>query len=210
MKSILIVLTFISSLFVTQVSFAQTPKKTGPVTNLVPIPVDPVCDGCVGGGGGGGAPIYYGALVAGGADASKGKALLMWEGNNCTQDLVISHSLAGDDDRIVGSYKDLYSANNIFIGAIQVFFGVGPNDEARSMSIQGIKAGRIIEFYDNPDGIKNDDWVEIFVKQDISLSDSYKIYSFEHSYEDAYVKVVYHADNGLDGKISYIKSYTNN
>jgi hypothetical protein len=172
---------------------------------VVQPPVDEPCRGCDGGGGGG-APRTYGILAPNTADNS-GNALILFEGNYCTQDEVLRHPLQTERKTFNVSYLNLNSENNVFFAAIAVWFGVGPNDETRSLALQGVKAGRVIEFYDDPYGSKSDDWVEILVKQDVLSSDRYLIYSYEFSYEDDFVKVTYHKDNGLDGKISYINTF---
>jgi hypothetical protein len=73
------------------------------------------------------------------------------------------------------------------------------NDEARAVELIDVPAGYVMRFSDSPQGKANDDWVEIIVKQDIF---SRVIDTLERSYEDEALKVIYHRDNGLDGKSS--------
>jgi hypothetical protein len=208
MKYFFTTLTLISALTISQGAFAQAKKFKMPALSLLAPPIDPIGDNP--GGGGYSPPPVYGRFISNGGSHSSGNAIFLWEGNNCTQDEVIRHVLANDNSVVKGSYKDLYSGSNVFVGAAQVLFGVGPNDEARSISVQGVKAGRVIEFYDSPNAYKDDDWVEILFKQDIHSFDLYQIDTFEKSYEDAYVRVTFHSHNGLDGKVSYINSYLSN
>jgi hypothetical protein len=76
-----------------------------------------------------------------------------------------------------------------------------PNDEARAMKLLNVPAGFVITLADHPRGQRDDDWVSISIKRDINEK---VIAGFEHSFEDADVKVVYHRNNGLDGKVSQV------
>ena len=77
------------------------------------------------------------------------------------------------------------------------------NDDARSAKLKWVKPGTKIKVYDDPGGDPDeDDWTEIKVKR---LFKYRTIDSFEDSYEDDYVKVTYHKDNGLDGKVSHMR-----
>jgi hypothetical protein len=62
-----------------------------------------------------------------------------------------------------------------------------------------VPQGRVIKLYDDPGGSLDDDWVEIIVRRDLLVT---TIDTFESSYEDADVRVIYHRNNGLDGKVS--------
>ena len=53
-----------------------------------------------------------------------------------------------------------------------------------------------------PKGKLDDDWCQIEV---IGKQDEYTVDSFEHSYADSVVKVTFHRNNGLDGKVSMIR-----
>ncbi|MDN3548791.1 hypothetical protein [Mucilaginibacter aquaedulcis] len=167
------------------------------------------CDPCSPPGGGG--PTAYGHFIPNGGDHT-GNAIIMYEGNNCTQDEVLRHELNADNMAFNINYKDANSYGSSIFTKIAVKFILmeGPNDEARSMALQGVTAGRTIQLYDSPDGSKSDDWVEILIKQDIHSFDLYELDTFEQSYEDAYVKVTYHAHNGLDGKVSNINTFVTN
>lgn len=112
-----------------------------------------------------------------------------------------------------GAIVDLYEGNgasqnvvcSLVVGA-QGFFSYDfpdldecDNDEARSLILHDVPGGRVIRLYDSPSGATDDDWVQIRVLQPVT---SYTIPTFENSFEDAFVRVTYHPDNGLDGKVS--------
>ena len=78
----------------------------------------------------------------------------------------------------------------------------GWNDEARSVKLCNVRPGTKIYVYDNPDGKTDDDWTEIRVKR---FSGEIIVGTFEKDRNDDKVWVDYHKDNGLDGKVSYIK-----
>jgi hypothetical protein len=81
------------------------------------------------------------------------------------------------------------------------------NDEVRSGVFINMVANRVWEFYDNGSFSTGDDWCRITFKQATPSGTEYRLYSFEHSYEDAYVKVEYFSRDNLDGKISSYKTY---
>ena len=76
------------------------------------------------------------------------------------------------------------------------------NDEIRSAKLQDVRPGCVIKVYDDPSGSTGDDWCIVTVKQS---HPGYIVGSFQENVDDAYVKVQYIKDNGLDGKISRIK-----
>lgn len=78
----------------------------------------------------------------------------------------------------------------------------GKNDEARSVRIFNVRVGALIKVYDHPKGKLDDDWCQIEV---LGAHDEYTVDSFKHSYADSTVKVTYHPNNGLDGKVSCIR-----
>src|SRR5512135_1074942 len=102
-----------------------------------------------------------------------------YEGNNCTQN-------------IVDSFDDTAGQNR----------APRQNDEARSVKLTNVRPGCKITVYDSPKQSTTDDWCEIRVKQ---LSNEIRVDSFEHSYENTNVQVSYHNNNGLDGKVSWIR-----
>ena len=104
-----------------------------------------------------------------------------YEGNNASQNLVCS--LEAKNSRAI-NFKNHSQCDN---------------DEARSIVLYSLNAGHKLTVYDNPDGKKNDDWTEIIVKRDIKRK---VINTFQRSFEDSDVRVIYHKDNGLDGKVS--------
>ncbi len=122
-----------------------------------------------------------------------------------------------DWNKAAGSYAELYEGNSatqdvvcpLFVGRNKSLHFSDPwtgtdfpcnNDEARSILLHDVPAGKVLRFYDDGgQGYQDDDWTEIVVKQPVSRK---YIDTFEQSFEDADVKVVFHRDNGLDGKIS--------
>ncbi len=79
------------------------------------------------------------------------------------------------------------------------------NDEARSMSISGMKAGTRITVYDNPDAHRNDDYAIIDIKRDIGFNEDIVIGSFERTQDNNSYQIVYVRNDGLDGKISRLE-----
>lgn len=77
------------------------------------------------------------------------------------------------------------------------------NDEARSFAISRTPGGRVLRFFDSPDRDRDDDWLEVIVKRDILEK---LIPTFERSFEDDDVRLIYHRNNGLDGKVSSFES----
>lgn len=78
------------------------------------------------------------------------------------------------------------------------------NDEARSVKLFDLQKGSIIRLYDSPDGKTNDDWVSIELKKNIT---ELCVGSFERSIRNSTLTVSFHRNNGLDGKVSYIRVY---
>jgi hypothetical protein len=73
------------------------------------------------------------------------------------------------------------------------------NDEARSLKLYNVPAGRVIRLFDSPSGAREDDWVEIEALRDIAER---TVPTFERSSTDATLRVSYFRNNGLDGKVS--------
>jgi hypothetical protein len=145
-----------------------------------------------GGEGGPPPPVLYGFFVSGGGTGND-VLINMYEGNGGELDVV---------------YYTPFLVNTVDFK--NVFGNTGwshPNNEIRSVSFQGVPAGLTFVFYDDHNGSLSDDYCVIEIKTAISTSDKYVVSTFEHSYEDAYVKVTYHPYNGLDEKISLYQSY---
>jgi phosphatidylserine/phosphatidylglycerophosphate/cardiolipin synthase-like enzyme len=122
-----------------------------------------------------------------------------------------------DWNRSIGSYLELYDGNNgtaniiCMISAkrnksMHFFDALGgsqspcDSDAARSVLLHDVPAGKVFRFYDDGERrFQDDDWVEIIVKRAVSRK---YINTFEQTFEDADVRVIYHRDNGLDGKIT--------
>jgi phosphatidylserine/phosphatidylglycerophosphate/cardiolipin synthase-like enzyme len=122
-----------------------------------------------------------------------------------------------DWSRAIGSYLELYEGNSgtqdvvcpiAVTTQMSIPFGDPingydyqcDNDEARSMLLHDVPAGKVFRFYDDAyHAWSDDDWTEVYVKRAISRK---YLDSFESTFEDDDVKVVYHRNNGLDGKIS--------
>ncbi|MFN2114095.1 MAG: hypothetical protein ACK2T6_00140 [Anaerolineae bacterium] len=105
--------------------------------------------------------------------------VIFYEGNDATQDVVHETTgLPGQD------------------------FFPNVNDEARSLKLVDVRAGAVISVFDDPMAAKTDDFCVITVKQNV---DEYVVGTFEKSYEDDTVLVMYAPKNGLDGKVSRIR-----
>ena len=118
---------------------------------------------------------------------SIGSYLEMYEGNSGTQDIICAIS--------VNRNKSMR-----FFDALSGEQWPCDSDEARSVLLYDVPAGKVFRFYDDGDRrFQDDDWVEIIVKRAVSRK---YINTFEQSFEDADVRVIYHRDNGLDGKIT--------
>lgn len=114
----------------------------------------------------------------------------LFEGNGGAQNLVCPVSLVSS------------KSEKLFYNSLD--FTTHPtacsNDEARSVVLHDVPAGKVLRFYDNSGYLyQDDDWTEIVVKRALTLK---TINSFEASFEDADVRVIAHRDDGLDGKAS--------
>ena len=117
---------------------------------------------------------------------SIGSYLELYEGNSGTQNLVCPFSVT-------------YNRNTRLSDT-----GYCSNDETRSAMLYDVPAGRVFRFYDDGSSLyQDDDWTEIIVKRPLRRK---YIDSYEASYEDADVRVIYHRDNGLDGKVSAVEA----
>ncbi len=134
--------------------------------------------------------ICYNPLSAQAQGAGPGRVIL-FEGNNCTQDIV------GRLDAVSQSHN----FQNDRVGL--------ENDEVRSLMLVNISAPLTVRLFDSPIGSRLDDWVEIGVS---AFGGSYCINSLEDPgyrtttnghWADPYID--YGTHNGLDGKVSYIQ-----
>eukprot|EP00026_Physarum_polycephalum_P016888 Phypoly_transcript_17921.p1 GENE.Phypoly_transcript_17921~~Phypoly_transcript_17921.p1 ORF type:complete len:137 (+),score=28.45 Phypoly_transcript_17921:167-577(+) len=104
-----------------------------------------------------------------------------YEGNNGTQNLVFT------------------------IDATKGFDGKAPvNDEARSVRLTLIPANYILEVYDSPSASESDDFAFIVTKTTVP---DYTVNTFEQNISNEYIDQIFFRNNGLDGKISYIRAY---
>ncbi len=110
-------------------------------------------------------------------------AIVLYEGGGASQNIVCTLPLTSN--RFVNFKNDSFGCDN---------------DEARSAKILEAKAGTKITVYDDPSGGTGDDRTEIQVKKNIQTPRI--INTFEGSFEDEYLKVTFHRDNGLNGKVS--------
>ena len=76
------------------------------------------------------------------------------------------------------------------------------NDESRSLTMYNVAEGSVLRIFDSSTGNTADDWVEIRAKQAITTK---TIPTFENSFEDNDVAVVYVANDNLDGKVSRVE-----
>lgn len=117
-----------------------------------------------------------------------GPRVSLYEGNDGTQDHVCVVDIDHDAATVFNTLPNPRRCDN---------------DEARSARLFDVSAGRTLRLYDSPAGERQDDWVEITVKRDAA---EVLIPSFERSFENDDVRVVYHRNNGLDGKVSRLES----
>lgn len=111
----------------------------------------------------------------------------LYEGNSATQDVVCPLFLHRDKSL---RFSDPWTGTDFPCN----------NDEARSILLHDVPAGKVLRFYDDGGrGFQDDDWTEIIVKRPVARK---YVDTFEQSFEDADVRVIFHRDNGLDGKIS--------
>ncbi len=119
--------------------------------------------------------------------SGKDDNLVFFEGNDCTQNV----------EKMLDSKKD-YSGDHDDLNF--------QNDEIRSVLLQaGVKKGTRIRVFDDGSGSHDDDWTEIEVYRD--LDTPICIGTFETDRSGAHITADYHKNNGLDGKISYIRVY---
>jgi hypothetical protein len=104
--------------------------------------------------------------------------ITLYEGNGATQD-------------IVGAYPD-----DPFEGK------VSPNDKAKSLKLNDVRPGCRIIVLDSPNASTEDDFCIIDVKKHVF---EYVVGTFERSFDDDTVRVTFIRNNGLDGRVSYIK-----
>ena len=109
--------------------------------------------------------------------------LVLYEGNNVTQDVVCGIPAAPTR-------------------TLQFRVNGCENDEARSGRLVNVRAGTEFRLYDSPSGSTSDDYAVLTVKQPIFSLD---IPSFERSVENSSYKLTFHRKNGLDGKISRVE-----
>src|SRR5205823_2408311 len=106
---------------------------------------------------------------------------------------------------LITLYEGNFGTQNIvqtFSDAPRHLTRVHPNDEARSLVLNRVRAGAVITVYDSSSGSTRDDYCIIRVGRFISR---YVVNSFEHDVSGGAVTVEYHHNNGLDGKVSAIK-----
>ncbi|MCW3463927.1 hypothetical protein [Chitinophaga nivalis] len=105
--------------------------------------------------------------------------IVFYDGNNATQGIVQTvEDVPGQDFRPVN------------------------NDQIRSAKLYDVRPGCEIRTYDSPSGNTDDDFCVVLVKRS---HPEYVLDTFERTYEDEYVRVVFVRNNGLDGQISRIR-----
>lgn len=115
-----------------------------------------------------------------------GGVATLYEGNHATQNKVCGIALADSEVRFSGN-------------------GSCDNDEARSLVLTLARAGTRVSLYDSPDCRTNDDHTIVRAKRDLFRK---VIGSFERSFSDDDVEVVFRRSNGLDGKVSCMRLET--
>ena len=117
-------------------------------------------------------------------------AVVLYEGNNATQNIVCSISLAGNDRFNFGGDCD--------------------NDEARSLRVLKAKAGSSLTLYGNKDYKTNQGWAYIYFTKDILAPTV--IPSFERTISDSAGWMVFREGGGdqLDGKVSSVITWSGN
>lgn len=76
------------------------------------------------------------------------------------------------------------------------------NDEIRSLRLKSVTPGTRIYLFDDPQGLKNDDWVEIEVKK---MGQDVIVPYLEQSVSTDYYQQKFNRKNGLSGKVSHIR-----
>jgi hypothetical protein len=110
--------------------------------------------------------------------------LTFMEGNDCTQSVV----------GVVPAGSDLL----IKAGSASGF----QNDEARSVLISDVPVNTVVRVFDSPNGNTSDDWAEITIKSSVK---NQCVATFEENLRGDSFTLVYHAVNGLDGKVSRVE-----
>lgn len=78
------------------------------------------------------------------------------------------------------------------------------NDEAKSLTLSGVKKGTRITLSDDADGSRDDDYMVIDVKRDIGIKEHVLVPSFESDYDNSAYRAIFVRKNGLNGKMSRI------
>lgn len=128
---------------------------------------------------------------------SQDATLVFYEGDNCTQQVQGLFEAGGPDN-------DHHVRCDNYTGE-----GTCENDDIRSLLIQpGVLKGKDLRVYDDPAGTLNDDYTSIY-RGWKTLAAPFCINGFEHDTsareQEAGITVNNHYQNGLNGKISYIK-----
>lgn len=119
----------------------------------------------------------------------------LYQDDNAAEEINCTVSLEKEKDIYIGGGGD-------YVGYSYNAKPDCQNDQARSAILFDIPPGRVIRFFDNPSKKREDDWTEVIVKRAISER---IIHSFQESIDDEDVRIIYHRNNGLDGKISRIE-----
>lgn len=80
------------------------------------------------------------------------------------------------------------------------------NDEIRGVALSMVPKGTYIYLYDDGCGKTSDDWTRIYIKKDIEADEVIVINEgLEETHSNEYYSLTHSRDNGLLGKVSYIK-----
>ena len=110
-----------------------------------------------------------------------------YEGNNGSQDMLGSG--------VHNCYGWTYPLKKLNTSGV-------PNDEARSVRLEDIKAGTTLYVYDDPGCRPSDDYAVIAIKKYV---DETVLNTFQQTHNWGDIDMRFYRKNGLDGKISCIR-----
>lgn len=124
-------------------------------------------------------------------DYANGRGIVFWEKENCQGNRWFTTDISPQYLSLKNRWK-------------------WKNDEIKSVSLSNVKAGTQIYLYDNSFCKKEDDFTLIEVKKDIGFHQLIKVNDLEKTAQHRHYDLTYQKNNGLAGKISYIKITNSN